>query len=206
MARFKSLKKDDVNTDIDLAPMLALMVTLIPILLLSSVFVRVTMIETELPQVIQQAIKNNRKNKNALPQISLYIEGSKKVRVSVLHGRKKNEKTFEAVSEKIDEKKLYEHMVSLKRQFPEVFRIEINPSNKADYDSIVKVLDQTRRSRKELFPVKDKETGKMAETSLMFPDVVFANFNWRIRSWREEKHLEIVLRSVSSLFYKSLLW
>ena len=175
MARFKSFKKDDPNTDVDLAPMLALMVTLIPILLLSSVFVNVNMIETELPQVIQQAIKNNRKNKKALPRISLYIDGSKTVRVSVVQGRKKNEKSFQAVGEKIDEEGLYEHMIVLKRQFPEIFRIEVNPGNKVDYDSIVKVLDQTRRSKDELFPVKDKKTGKMTETSLMFPDVVFSN-------------------------------
>ena len=175
MARFKSFKKDDVNSDIDLAPMLALMVTLIPILLLSSVFVQVNMIETELPQVVQQAIANNRKNEKTLPRISLYIESSKKVRVSVVQGRKKEEKSFESISEKVDEKGLYEHMISLKKKFPEIFRIEINPSNKVDYDSIVRVLDQTRRSKNELFPVKDKKTGEMKQTSLMFPDVIFAN-------------------------------
>ena len=175
MARFKSFKKDDSNTDIDLAPMLALMVTLIPILLLSSVFVKVNMIETELPQVVQEAIKNNRKNKKSLPRISLYIDGSKTVRVSVVQGRKKDEKSFQAIGENIDETGLYEHMQGLKRQFPDIFRIELNPGNKVDYNSIVKVLDQTRRSRKELFPVKDKKTGEMKQTSLMFPDVVFSN-------------------------------
>ena len=175
MARFNSLKKDDVNTDIDLAPMLALMVTLIPILLLSSVFVRVNMIETELPQVVQQAIANNRKNPQALPTISLYIKGTKEVRVALVQGRKREEKSLEAVSGELNEKALYTHMLSLKRRFPQVFRIEVNPGNKVDYNSIVKVLDQTRRSKKELFPIQDKKTGEMKETSLMFPDVVFAN-------------------------------
>ena len=69
-------KTDDQEStfELDLAPMLALMVTLIPIMLLSTVFVKVSLIETPLPQVVQNAIEEDLNKKNK--EIHLFIHFS----------------------------------------------------------------------------------------------------------------------------------
>jgi len=59
-------KKLEINHhsefELDLAPLLAVMVKLVPVLLVSSAFVQMMIIETELPQVIQQAVKQQENN------------------------------------------------------------------------------------------------------------------------------------------------
>jgi biopolymer transport protein ExbD len=42
--------------ELDLAPLLAVMVKLVPVLLISSAFIQVMMIETDLPQAVKEAI------------------------------------------------------------------------------------------------------------------------------------------------------
>ena len=56
-------EQDTSAYELDLSPMLALMVTLIPIMLLATVFVRVTVIESSLPQVVEKAIQEDRNKK-----------------------------------------------------------------------------------------------------------------------------------------------
>ena len=59
--KWELLKEEEESMELDLAPMLAMMVSLIPILLLSTVFVRLAMIDSPLPQVVAKAIEKQKK-------------------------------------------------------------------------------------------------------------------------------------------------
>src|SRR3989344_510295 len=54
--RYKPKINHNSEFDLDLAPLLAVMVKLVPVLVVSSAFVQMMIIETELPQVVQEAI------------------------------------------------------------------------------------------------------------------------------------------------------
>jgi biopolymer transport protein ExbD len=55
LKRIKSINPSEF--DLDLAPLLAVMVKLVPVLLLSSAFVQVMVVETDLPQAVKEAIQ-----------------------------------------------------------------------------------------------------------------------------------------------------
>ena len=60
--------------ELDLAPMLALMVTLIPIMLLATSFVKMRVIETVLPQAVKEAIENDKKTLQKIVSIDMQIK------------------------------------------------------------------------------------------------------------------------------------
>ena len=73
--RFKPHINHNSEFELDLAPLLAVMVKLVPVLLVSSAFAQLMIIETELPQVIQQAIAREEK-KDKPTQINLSLDKS----------------------------------------------------------------------------------------------------------------------------------
>ena len=68
-------------------------------------------------------------------------------------------------------------LIDIKKQYPEVFRIELNPEANIAYKEIVKIMDEARQAHDKTihFPVLDSKTGQTIETEYMFPDVVFVN-------------------------------
>lgn len=171
------LKQEAVSFEIDLAPMLALMVTLIPILLLSSVFVKVMVIDSPLPQVVAQAIKEDRENKKPEVRITLSVSGKSGFNV-IVTDRGKNKTTKIPLKDKqLDFDKLHETMVSVKQEYPRTFKLEMFPEGHVSYKDLIKVMDSVRRTNEndpKLF-IHDSKTNKDVENQLMFPDVVFAN-------------------------------
>jgi hypothetical protein len=65
----------------------------------------------------------------------------------------------------------------VKRQYPQLFRLELLPKGDVSYDIIVKIIDAARKSPtpNEKFKFKNNQSGTTEETNYMFPDVVFAN-------------------------------
>lgn len=175
----RRLKKIEVNHnsefDLDLAPLLAVMVKLVPVLLLSSAFVQMMVIESELPQVVAQAIQRQDQQENPtnialeINQGGFEITVTKKGKDAVIR--------VPASAGSLDYQALHEKLLEVKTQNPEVFKIEINPAGGVPYDSIVKTMDEARQTKKKeiRFPVFDTKQGKNVETDFMFPEVVFAN-------------------------------
>ena len=166
-------KPSEEPVDIDLAPMLALMVTLIPILLLSSAFVHVMVIETSLPQVVAKAIENPQDPET---QIQVHFKKQNRVDIQVL-APKSAVQTYKVPSQegKVDVEQLNQTLSEIKSQNPMVFRAEIFPSPSTSYQDIVLAMDHMRESRSQRYTVSDPETGETVETAVLFPDVVFAN-------------------------------
>lgn len=175
----KRLKKFEVNHnsefELDLAPLLAVMVKLVPVLLLSSAFVQMMVIESELPQVVNEAIQ--RQDKQEQPtNIALEINPTG-FEIIVTKKGKDEVIRVPASAGTLDYPSLHSKLVEVKTQNPEVFKIEINPESSVPYDDVVKAMDEARQSKSNdiRFPVFDTKQGKNVETNFMFPEVVFSN-------------------------------
>lgn len=175
----KTIIKDkiDESFELDLAPMLALMVCLIPVMLLATVFVRVTVIDTPLPQVVQEAIQNDEKDKDKKANISLAMHAKNGFHINVTQdGKTLINKRIPLKGEVWDLAGLHSELITLKKSYPDVFRLEISPDENVAYDQIIKVIDEARSSRdgEPKFEVTGDD-GKKGQTELMFPNVYFSN-------------------------------
>ena len=173
----ESVNQEDANFELDLAPMLALMVTLIPIMLLSTVFVRITLIETPLPQVVQNAIEQDRNKKEREINISLNMsEQGFKFEVLV-DGKPEKVSRIPKVNNAWNLKELYTVAHQAKMQHPGVFKLDLKPESNIKYDDIVKVMDELRTIKQgdQKATITDKQTLQKVETEILFPDVNFAN-------------------------------
>lgn len=164
--------------ELDLSPMLALMVTLIPIMLLATVFVRVTIIESSLPQVVEKAIQEDRNKKKRVVSIQLNMNPDKTFVVTeLIDGRKTQVKKVAQANGTWNYNGLHKNLVNIKQRHPNVFRVDFTPSEDVPYEDVVKAIDEARSGKKDdpKFYVMDKETNKRVETEVMFPDVIFSN-------------------------------
>jgi biopolymer transport protein ExbD len=178
MRRIKKVKIDhNYEFELDLAPLLAVMVKLVPVLLVSSAFVQMVTIETQLPQVVQQAIEKNDKDEKAT-HITLEVKEKEGVKIIV---KKDGKESSEIVPKKADGTydfaRLQERLRDVKKQNPEVFKVDLSPDANVSYNDIAHVMDEARRSRDSntKFPVMDQKTNKETQTDYMFPEVTFAN-------------------------------
>lgn len=175
--RLKPKINHNSEFELDLAPLLAVMVKLVPVLLVSSAFVQMMIIETELPQVVQQAIERQDKNPKAA-QVSLEMNKKEGIKITITEDGKQQIEVVSLNSNKeFDLPVLQAKFQQIKKEHPEVFKIEVNPDAEIPYKEVVRVMDEARRSRSAevRFPIKDEKTGKESTTDLMFPEVVFAN-------------------------------
>lgn len=163
--------------ELDLAPLLAVMVKLVPVLLISSAFMQVMIIETDLPQAVKEAIAQSLDKPKAVVQLEI----SKKVGITVTvakGGQQKSDVIALKNGTEYDLASLHKFLQQVKTANPEVFRIELSPEANIPYKDIVKIMDEVRRSRDKdvRFPLYDEKERKPASsTDYMFPDVVFSN-------------------------------
>jgi biopolymer transport protein ExbD len=166
---------DSGSFELDLAPLLSIIMKLVPALIVSSVFLQINTVETDIPQAVKEAISQPDPNPKATLQLSI----SKKtgLKLTVAKEGKQNSHDLPLKEGKFDLSGLDGVLVSVKKDNPEVFRIEFEPEGDVSYQEIVQLMDEARRTkdRKITFPVFDKRNNKNIQTDYMFPDVVFSN-------------------------------
>lgn len=178
-------ERPEEDMELDLAPLLGLMATLIPVLLLATAFLKLSSLNAKVPVVGEAsvAIEKN-KDENKEKKIGLYVllNGEKTIVLNLKQGDKvlqtsripasvgtENEVQF-------DKDKFIDELVKYKTQYPNVFRARMNPTETVKYDDIAVLIDKMKVSpNSEQFPVTDKDTGKTFETNVMFDDVTFGN-------------------------------
>lgn len=174
--KFQPFVSSSHEFDLDLAPLLSVMVKLVPVLLLSSAFVQVMMIETDLPQAVKEAIQQQEVKPTANIQVA--ISAKKGMTVIIRKGEQQSELEVPLKSDgAYDMVTLHKTLQKVKTENPEVFKIEFAPEADVPYKDVVRMMDAARRSQdKEVrFPVFDTTQQKQVTTDYMFPDVVFAN-------------------------------
>lgn len=174
MRSFRS-RIEDATFELNLAPMLDIIVSVIPMLLMSVVFVQVMVIDTPIPQAVEKAMVQNEQKNDV--QIQLAVSKATGFRIVVIDNGKQTEKTIPLKDQKLDLDGLKAEIWQTKLKYPNQFRVELNPDETVNLDEIVSVMDKVRTKAatdpKILFT--DVESGKQLETDLMFPDVVFGN-------------------------------
>ncbi len=165
------------SLEIDLSPLLALMVTLIPVLLLQTSFLTLAMIETSLPILSDVKQKPVVKKENEIDfdlNVAAKKESSFEVKVQVNSKVVKKVK-IKALEGEFNLKGLREELSLLKMKYPKEVGAKLTPVDDVSYENIIKILDTMRRddSGKQYY-FKDDQ-GRMVETSMLFPDVVFGN-------------------------------
>ena len=175
--RHKPVINHNSEFELDLAPLLAVMVKLVPVLLVSSAFVQMMIIETELPQVVQQAIEQQNKDPKAT-QVTVELSKKTGVKIVISQDGKQSVETVALTKEhQLDLARLHTKFQEIKISHPEVFKIEMSPDDDVPYKEVVQVMDEARKSRNNAikFPIKDIKTGKDTTTLYMFPEIVFGN-------------------------------
>lgn len=174
MRSFRS-RVEDSSFDLNLAPMLDIIVSIIPMLLMSVVFVQVVVIDTPIPQAVEKAMAAQ-EQKNEV-QIQLAVSKASGIRITVMDKGASKEQTIALKEQALDLPELRKKIFELKQQYPNHFRVELNPDETLQLNEIVQVMDHVRTKGKEDPKIKftDVDTGKLIETDLMFPDVVFGN-------------------------------
>ncbi|PIS11028.1 MAG: biopolymer transporter ExbD [Bdellovibrio sp. CG10_big_fil_rev_8_21_14_0_10_47_8] len=161
--------------DLDLAPLLAVMVKLVPVLLLSSAFIQVMMVETELPQAVKEAVQKQEEK----PTTSIQVRANLKQGFEIVISKNGTQKS-ELVPLKegaFDFNQLQKKLQAVKLANPQVFSIELAPESNIPYRDVVHITDEARKSRDRdvKFPLFDAKENKTVMTDYMFPDVVFTN-------------------------------
>ena len=175
--RYKLNINHNSEFDLDLAPLLAVMVKLVPVLLISSAFVQMMIIETDLPQVVQQAIEKQEHDPKAA-QITVELNKTEGVKIIITeNGQQKIDVVGRKTDKQIDFTQLHTKFVELKKVYPKIFKIEFNPAADVSYNDVVKVMDEARKARDMTvrFPVTDTKTGQDTTTDYMFPEIIFSN-------------------------------
>lgn len=177
MRRMRKIKiNHNSEFELDLAPLLAVMVKLVPVLLVSSAFVQMMVIETELPQVVSEAIQKQDQDKTPT-NIALEVDGKDGFNIVVTEKGQDKVENVPMKNGTYDLPALHEKLVAVKKAHPEIFKLELNPEARVPYKELVKIMDEVRQAHDPAikFPVFDTKQGKNVETPYMFPEIVFSN-------------------------------
>lgn len=162
--------------ELDLAPLLAVMVKLVPVLIASSAFIPIVIVQSELPGAVVSAI--NETKTEPPPQLELSIHPEQGLDLTLSQDGKNLEKAHIAYPSNLNDlSELKQNLIKMKLRSPQLFQLELLPKGDVPFELIVKVMDAARKggSTKEKFKFTNPQTGATEETDFMYPDVVFAN-------------------------------
>ncbi|MGE4131843.1 MAG: ExbD/TolR family protein [Bdellovibrionales bacterium] len=172
--RLKRSRSTDATFDLNLAPILDIIVAIVPLLLLSIAFVQVKMIDTTVPQVVAEAIQ--RANDKTETTVSLKVSKTTGFMFEINKAGKTLPMSVGNRGKDWDLDTLQAMAFTIKQQNPEVFRLDMAPESDVNLDELVKVMDKLRRTPDaQKIAFVDPSSGQKIETELMFPTVLFAN-------------------------------
>jgi biopolymer transport protein ExbD len=134
------------------------------------------MIETELPQVVQEAIKQQENNVKAA-HITIEVNKKDGVKITIDDNGKEKVEVVANKENKVDLETLHLKLVEVKKLYPQIFKIDISPDADVAYKDVVAIMDQARKTKNfnEKFKFMDAKTGAESSTDYMFPEIVFSN-------------------------------
>lgn len=170
--RYVQQKNVSHEFELDLAPLLSVMVKLVPVLLLSTAFAQVMTIESDLPGSLQRVVEESHQQK---VQIKLQADAMKGIRL-VINGPSGGSENVVVPSREghIDYDGVHSALVEIKRKYPQVFHLMIQPSGSLSYQEVVRLMDESRKAKDASvqFTYTDPEKGEGQNTQWMFPEVM----------------------------------
>ncbi len=157
MARRRHYRRTDKETpEMDITTFLNLMVVLVPFLLITAVFSRVTILELNLPTAAGVSAPTKAK-------LSIEVVVREKG-LEIGNGRKVVAR-FPKIEELHDYSSLSKHLLEIKRNFPDKTDATILMEPDIEYELLVHVMDAIR-----LAEIPNAETGEIDKFEL-FPDI-----------------------------------
>ncbi len=150
----KKIKKE--AAEMDITAFMNLMVILIPFLLITAVFSRLTVLELNLPPM----------NAKANPQEKIKLQLELVVRENVFDIQDANLgviKRFSRTAENTNWKAFTDILVEIKRRFPDETNITLLLDKKIEYKTLITVMDRVRSAEVIQFP--------SVETVELFPNI-----------------------------------
>lgn len=172
--RYGRTRVTDATFDLNLAPVLDIIVSIIPLLLLSVAFIQVKLIDTPVPQVVADAM--DRADKKSETTVTLKVANNRGFVFEVTKDGSTKRFSVPAKAGAFDYEALQAKAFEIKQTFPQVFRLDLAPDESVPLNDLVKVMDSVRKdpqARKLAFV--DPENGQKVETDLLFPNVMFSN-------------------------------
>src|SRR3954465_12791265 len=123
--RYVKSRTADATFDLNLAPILDIIVSILPLLLMSIAFVQVKMIDTSVPQVVAEAVQ--RANDKAETTVSLKVSKGHGFTFEVTKNGKKTPVEVPNKGGNWDLDALQAAAFGVKQGSPEVFRVDLNP-------------------------------------------------------------------------------
>ena len=163
---------EDATFDLNLAPMMDMLVSIVPFMLLSVSFLTVMLINVTLPVPVAQALEQDRKDqkREVVIKVNISQKSSFNVEVKDISGAV-SRYSIASSGGQLDYKSLHKKLVEVKSRFPKIFRIEVNPDAGVDFKAMVETMDAARNMEKGDPTILIENTA----TPLLFPDVVISN-------------------------------
>ena len=171
------LPEAQMDAELDLAPLLSIMVKLIPVLLLSTAFVHITTIDSELPAFVKSAIKS----KGDLTKVEMRVTAQHQFHITVqAPGQAAQWVTIGPNSGgDYDWTLLNQKLVEIKEQAPSTFTLLVRAEDGVLYDDLIKLIDYSRKplakGKTFTYQITDGDQLVTRDTEFMFPDVQFAD-------------------------------
>ncbi len=174
--RTRRTRTTDATFELNLAPFLDIIVSVVPMLLLSVAFVQIKMIESPTPQVVNQSqMKNPPK-----PETTVTLKVSKANGFTFEVTPPKGGVKRIAVANKngaFDMSGLLVAAEQIKAEHPEISSLQLLPDNDVSFDDLVHVMDQVRQKPSPVVQASfDSDPVPIDPSKLqLFPNVIFAN-------------------------------
>jgi biopolymer transport protein ExbD len=170
----KQRRTKESTFDLNLAPILDIIISVVPLLLLSMAFIQVKMIDVPVPQVVAEAMA--RADKKSETTVTLKVSHNHDFAFEVTKDGSTKKFNIPPKSGTFDFDGLQAKAYEVKQNFPQVFNLDIAPDEQVALNDLVKAMDSVRKDnmqRKLAFV--DPESGKKMETDMLFPNVSFSN-------------------------------
>ena len=173
--RHKKTRASDNTFDINLAPVLDIIISIVSLLLFSVALIEVKMIETSVPQIVKEIVEKIEKQEDQA-QLVLKMSKTKGFAFEIDYKGKKEVIVVPTSADKPDYLKLQEEGSKIKKRYPAIFSVSILPEKDWSMSEIVSTLDHVRKmSPQQTVEIQDPTNGTKISTDFMFPNVVFAN-------------------------------
>lgn len=176
--RFKRTRQDDATFDLNLAPVLDIIVSIVPMLLLSVAFVQVKMLEVPTPQVVSE---KNQTQQPPKPEVSVSLRVSKKngfsFEITDLKGVMKAT-PIAMVKGQFDFEGLLSAALQAKLSYPDLEKLQLLPEGDVAFDDLVKVMDLIRQKpirAPAQISISDAASAAPVKNEYLFPEIIFGS-------------------------------
>lgn len=156
--RRRSHRHKEAEKELDITPLMNLVVTLIPFLLVSTVFTQIGVHNLNMPAISANPTMQEEQKKPVVLEVVLY-----KNRLDLLDRQTGPLKSYPNIDGHYDYDGLVSTLKAVKMRFPEVTDITVLMEKDTHYDHLIRTMDAVRTTRQE-------QDGKLVKVEL-FPDI-----------------------------------